>query len=172
MGELRLPIPLKHNIVLQGIVQHKAVLVTVFRDMAHAHGIPCTNGHAGNVLAVKGDFAGNQGFQPCQAVDKLRLSVAVNAGDADNFAATHLQGYIPYGIVFVHLGGYRHVLNIQDHIPDGAILLVHMEFHVAPHHHGGKFRFRGILGLHRADALALAEHRAAVADGHDLLQLM
>ena len=41
-GELRLEIPLQHEVVLERIVQHEAVLVAVLGDVAHAeHGSSC-----------------------------------------------------------------------------------------------------------------------------------
>ena len=51
-------------------------------------------------------------------------------------------------------------------------LLFHMEINVAAHHHGGQLLHGGLGGIHRADVLALAQHRAAVGYSHDLSQLM
>ena len=53
-----------------------------------------------------------------------------------------------------------------------ALGLLDVEIDVAPHHHGGELLHRDVLGLHRADVLALAQHRAPVGHGHDLRQLV
>ena len=62
--ELRLKVPLEHHVVLQGVVQHQAVLVAVLRNVAHAQQRPLPDGGAGDVLAAERDLAGLQGSRP------------------------------------------------------------------------------------------------------------
>ena len=64
------------------------------------------------------------------------------------------------------------MFHVQNHLAGVAGLLVHMEVDVAADHHGGELLHCGVLGLHRADVLALAQHGAAVGHGHDLSQLV
>ena len=67
---------------------------------------------------------------------------------------------------------HAHVLDIQDHLAGGDLRLVHVEVHVAAHHHGGELLHGHVLGLHGADVLALSQHAAPVGHGHDLGQLV
>ena len=129
-------------------------------------------GALGDVLAVQGDLAGHQGLQAGEAVDELGLAVAVDAGDAHDLAPADLQGHVLDGVVAVGLGGHGHVLHGEDHLAGLLGLLGHVEVHVAAHHHGGQLLGGGVLGLHGADVLALAQHGAAVGHGHDLVELV
>ena len=172
VGELRLEIPFQHQVVLQGIIQHQAVLVPVLGDVGHTQHVPLADGHFRDVLATHSDLAGDQRLQAGEAVDKLRLTVAVDAGDADDLAPAHLQAHVLHGIVFMYLAGHGHVLHVQHHLAGLAGLLLHVEAAVAAHHHGGQLLHAGVLRLHRADALALTQHGAAVGHGHDLVELV
>ena len=62
--------------------------------------------------------------------------------------------------------------HVQHHLAGLGGLLLHVEANVAPHHHGGKLLHGGVLRLHGADVLALAQDGAAVGHGHDLVELV
>ena len=62
--------------------------------------------------------------------------------------------------------------HVQHHVAGGAGLLLHMEIDIAAHHHGGQLLHGGVLRLHGAHILALAQHGAAVGHGHDLVELV
>ena len=170
--ELRLKVPLEHHVVLQGVVQHQAVLVAVLRDVAHAQQRPLPDGGAGDVLAAERNLAGLQGLQARQAVDQLRLAVAVNTGNADNLSRPDRKGDILHSIVVMELGGHSHTLHHQDGILGLGGLLVDCELHVPAHHHAGQLFTAGLGDVHRADVFALPQDRAAVRHGHDLIQLV
>ena len=89
--ELRLPVTLEHHVVFQAVIQHQTVLVAVFGDMAHAVLGALADGFTGDVLAVQRNGAAGQFFQAGQAVDELGLAVALNARQADDLAAVHLN---------------------------------------------------------------------------------
>ena len=91
---------LEHQIVFQGVVQHQAVLVPVFRDVAHARFAALADGAVGNVLTAQGDVPGGGLFKARQAVDQLRLTVAVDARDAHNLTGTNLEGDVVDGVFF------------------------------------------------------------------------
>ena len=148
------------------------MLVPVLGDVAHTAGEPLANGQMGDIGAVHHDFAALEGLQTGQAVDQLRLAVAVDTGDTDDFAPADLEGHIVDGVVLVVLGGHGHVLHIQHHVAQLHRGLFHDEVDVAAHHHGRQGFRRGILDVHGADVLALAEDRTAVGHLHNFRQLV
>ena len=148
------------------------MLVAVLRNVAHAQQRPLPDGGAGDVLAAERDLAGLQGLQARQAVDQLRLAVAVNTGNADNLSRPDRKGDILHSIVVMELGGHGHTLHHQDGILGLGGLLVDCELHVPAHHHAGQLFTAGLGDVHRADVFALPQDRAAVRHGHDLIQLV
>ena len=52
--KFRMPVPLQHQVFFQGVVQYQAVLVPVFRDMAHARFAPGSGGIVRDVPAAQG----------------------------------------------------------------------------------------------------------------------
>ena len=172
VGEFGFKIALEHHIVLKRIVEHEAVLVPVLRDMAHAHETALPDGRVGNILALKRDFAAHGRLQTGQGVDKLRLAVAVDTGDADDLARADTERHVFDGVVLMDLGGDRQVLDGQDLAARLERAFFHVEADVSADHHGRQLLRRGIRGFDRADALALAQDGDAVGDLHDLVQLV
>ena len=172
MLELRLPVALQHEVVLERIVQHQSVFVPVLRDVAHAELAALADRGACDVVPLQPDRAGARTFQPGQRVDELRLAVPLYAGQADDFAAPHGKGGVFHGVVVVEFAGHGHTFDAQHLFAGRPVFLVYLEFHIAADHHARQLLFGGGLDVHRADAAALAQHRAAVGDGHDLVQLV
>ena len=56
--EFRMPVPLQHQVFFQSVVQDQAVLVPVFRDVAHACFAPGPGGIVGDVPAAQGKGPG------------------------------------------------------------------------------------------------------------------
>ena len=151
--------------------------MAILGNMAHAGLGALTDGSIRDVPALQPDRAAgrlfeSQRLQTGEAVDELRLAVAVDTGDADDLAPAHLQGHVLDGVVLMYLAGHGHVLHIQHHVAGLAGLFLHMEADAAAHHHGGQLLDGGVLGLHGADVLALAQDGAAVGHGHDLVELV
>ena len=144
VGELRLKVALEHHVVLERIVEHKAVLVTVLGDVAHAHHAALADGRMGDVLTAELDGAGNERLQAGQTVDELRLAVAVDAGKADDLAAADLERNVLDGIVLVELGGHGHALDLEDDLARLGGLFVHMEADIAADHHRRQLLHRGV----------------------------
>ena len=172
LDELRLEVPLEHHIVLQGVVQHQAVLMPVLGDVADARGGALADTGVGNVMPLEDNLSRSQGLNAGKAVDQLALAVAVDAGDADDLARTALEGDVLDGVVLVGLGGHGHTLHIQNHVAGLGGLLVHHEIHVPAHHHLGQFLLAGARHVHGADVLALAQDGAAVGHRLDLVELV
>ena len=148
------------------------MLVPVLGDVAHAQLGALPDGGMGDVLPAEADGPLLQRLQAGEAVDKFRLAVAVDAGDADDLSPADLHGHVVHRVVLVALGGHRHALDVQHHVAGLRGLLLHHEVHVPAHHHGGQGLRGGVLDVHRADVLALAQHTATVGHLHDLGQLV
>ena len=146
--------------------------MAILGNMGHAHGIPAADAGVGDILAAQADLTAYQRLKAGKTIDELRLSVAVDTGDADDLAPAHLQGHVLDGVVLMYLAGHGHVLHVQHHLAGLAGLFLHMEIDVTAHHHGGQLLDGGVLGLYGADVLALAQDGAAVGHGHDLVELV
>ena len=172
MLETGIRVALEHQVVFQGIIQHQAVLVPILRDMADAAEIPLVDAHLGQVLAVQGNGAGGHLFQTGQAVNQLRLAVAVDTGDADDLPLPYLEGNVLDRVVLVELGGNGHVLHIQHNLARMGRALMDFQLHGTAHHHGRECFLGGILGVYRSNQLALPQNRDPVGDRHNLIELV
>ena len=172
VDELRLKVALQHEVVLERIVQHEAVLMTILRDVAHAEDGTLADLHIRDILTAQRDRALFHRFEAGQAVDELRLAVSVDAGDTDDLALAHVERDLLEGVVVVELRSNREALDLQDGLAGLGRLLVDGKFHIAADHHAGKLFLRRVLDVHGADVLALAQDSAAVRHGHDLVELV
>ena len=146
------------------------MLVPVLGDMAHV-GPPLADGGVGDILAAEGN--GSLALlQAGEAVDELRLAVAVDAGDADDLPGAHVKAHIVDRVPLVGPGGHGEVLHLQHRVGGMGRVLHHLQLHRAAHHHVGQGLLVGLTGVHGADALALAQHRHPVGHLHDLVELM
>ena len=66
-----------------------------------------------DVVPFQLQAAAGDPFQAGQAIHKLGLAVALNAGNAHDLARPHFQRNALYGIVFMHFAGHHHVLHLQ-----------------------------------------------------------
>ena len=148
------------------------MLMSVLGDVAHAGGVSFADGGIGDVNAVELYGAGLCMLKAGYAVNKLGLTVAVDACNADDLALAHLERHIFDRIVFVQFRGNREVFDLEDDIAGLGGLFVNMEADISADHHGGKLLGGGFLRLDRADALALAQNSAAVCDRHYLVELV
>ena len=148
------------------------MLVSVLGDMAHAVGVAVADRGMGYVSAAERNFAFLERLKPGDAVNKLRLAVAVDAGNADDLACAHLEGHVLDGIVMMHLRRNGHTLNIEDNVTGLRFLLMDNKVNIAADHHSRQLFFIGVFYIDCADILALAQDRAAVGDLHDLVELM
>ena len=112
-------------------------------------------------------------LQAGQAVDQLRLAVAVDAGDADDLAGPGLKADVVDGVAACGYGRARvRSSTCSTASPGWAGVLHHLQLHRAAHHHVGQGLLVGVLGVHGADVLALAQHRDPVGHRHDLVELV
>ena len=109
----RLVEALEHHVLLECEVEHEAVLVAVFGNVAHVLAA-VADGGVRDVLAAEGDRAGGRLIKARQAVDELGLSVAVDTGDADDLARADREGNIIHGVALLHVGVDAEVVDLQD----------------------------------------------------------
>ena len=169
--ELRLQIPLEHHVLLQGEVQNQAVLVPVLGNVAHVLA-PAADGGMGDVLAAQLHGAAGDLIQARQALDELRLAVAVDTGDAHDLSGPDLQAHVVNGVPLVLVGGHAHVPHPQNGVLGLGRLLHHLQLHRAAHHHVGQLLLVGVAGVHRAHIPALAQNGDPIRHGHDLVELV
>ena len=146
------------------------MLVAVLRDMAHV-GAALVNGGAGNILPAQGNAAGGL-VQSGQAVDQLRLAVAVDTGDADDLTGADVKADMVHGVALMGVGCHAQILYPQDLLAGPGRVFHHLQLHGAAHHHVGKLLLVGIAGVDSADIAALAQHGDPVGDLHDLVELV
>ena len=166
-GELRLKVALKDHVVFKRVVEHKAVLVPVLRNVAHAQKRALADGKMRDIVAAELDVSGLHRLKSGDAVDELGLAVAVNTGDADDLARVHVERHTLDGVVVVHLGGDGHLLDAEHNVAGLGLVLMYDEFDVAADHHAAEFFFGRVLDVDGADAFALAQNGDSVRDGHD-----
>ena len=172
MLELRLPVALQHHVLFQRVIQHQAVLMAILRDMAHAVLGALADGSVGDVLSIQRDRTAGDFFQTGQAVHQLGLTVALNTGKANDLTRANVKADIAHRIFFMGAAGHRHALHAQDGFAGLGGLFVHHKLNIAANHHAGKLFLAAVGNIHGADILALAQNRAAVRHGHDLVQLV
>ena len=170
--ELRLPVALQHHVFLQRVVQHKAVLVAVFGDMAHAVLRALADGGVGDVRAAQRDAAAAGLFKAGQAVDELGLAVALDARQADDLARAHREADAAHGVFLVHAAGHRQTADLQHRFAGLGRGFFDGKLHVAADHHAGELLLGRAGDFDRANALALAQDGAAVGHRHDLVELV
>ena len=170
--EVRLSVTLKHQILLQCIVQNQAVLMTVFRNMTHTKPGTLADTRVRNIRALKRNLTCRDAIQASQGMNKLRLAVALDARKANNLATANLEGNVLYSIVLVDLGGNSDALDIQDDLCGFRVRLFDLHLYRTANHHGRKLLNCRITSINSADVLALAQNRAAVGHRHNLRKLM
>ena len=88
-----------------------------------------------NVLSAKGNGSLLYRLKPRKTVNKLRLTVSVNTGKADNLARADGKGNVFNGVVLVQLACNADVFNVKDNISGLFFLLVNGEINVPSDHH-------------------------------------
>ena len=83
-----------------------------------------------------------------------------------------MEGDVLDGILLVLGVVHGNILHIQHHLTGGGGLFVHLQLNIAADHHAGKLFLGGVLDVHSAHILALAQDRAAVCHCHDLVELV
>ena len=143
----------------------------VLGDVAHVPAA-AADGGVRDRLAAECDRAARDLVQAGQAVDELRLAVAVDAGDADDLARADIERHMIDGVALVQVRQDAQVLHMQDLLAGVSRRLVDDELHGAADHHVRQLLLVRVAGVDRADALALAQDGHAVGHGHDLIELV
>src|SRR5206468_3833477 len=83
----------QEQVVGDGELEDDGFGVTVFGDVGEAIDAPA-NGFCGGVLGGDVDGAGGDFFCADDGLDEVGLSVAVDAGDADDFTGMDIEGEV------------------------------------------------------------------------------
>ena len=142
--------------------------------MGKAQGTHLAGGHFSNGLPGNADIPAPQRPHGGDGLHQLALAIALNARDAQDLPAMHLQAHVPHGgqapvIRHLHmLQGDGHV--VVHHVRVMAVKLAQQ--HLTAHHHGGQHALVHIAGVLHAHQLSSAHHAHPVGDGHDLVELV
>ena len=172
IGELWFEISLKDNVVFQGIIKYQAMLVTVFRDMAHAGGKALTDWHVSNVFSIHSDSAALQWLQAGKSINKFGLAISVDSGDTYDLTSVDLKRNAVDCVILMMLGSNHHILDIQNNFTGLCFFFLYNEVYVSSNHHGGKFLRVGIPDVYGSDAFSLTKNGTAVCNLHDLTKLV
>ena len=131
------PVSLKDHILFQAIIQHQAMLMPVFRDMAHARLGTIPNGSMGDILTAEGNGSACDILKASQSLDKLTLSITINTGDTDDLATAYIERNVLYRIIGMGLTRNRHMLNFQNSLTWCGRFLIYGKADIASYHHTG-----------------------------------
>ena len=148
------------------------MFMPILRNMAHAHDGALADGGVGDVLAEHLHLACAQRFKTRNPVNKLRLTVAVYARNADDFTGTNIEADVFDRKMFMQLGFNADTFGGKDNFFRFCLIFVNHKVHIAPDHHAGEFLFCCILNIDGADASALSQHCTPVRNRHDFVQLV
>ena len=154
------------QVVGHGHVQDQAAGLAVLGDKADAALFALGDGQLGDVLAVQQDAAGGGADDPGHQLGDLLLSAVVDAGQAEDLSLADLEADVVEPVPVGDMVELQH-----DLVPDMGIVPP-LQHQVAPHHQAGDLLRRGVESLYRIHHLAGAQHGDAVAEGHDLLELV
>ena len=105
-------------------------------------------------------------------VNKLRLSVAVNTGNADYFARADIKADSSDGIVFMKIARNGKILYFENIFAWLGIVLLNFKLNGSADHHVGQLLFCNIGGIYRTYALTLTKNRYPVGNRHDFVEFM
>ena len=170
--EPRLHIGLQHHILLQAVIQHKTVLMTILRNMAHTGQASLADTAAGYLFSTKSDLSAACLLQTGQTMDQLSLSVSVDTGNADDFSLPDFKGDAFHCIILMQLGWNPQSFHLQNHILRLSRLFLYFQLNRTSHHHVGQFLFIGILRIDRSDIFPLPKNSNPIGYRHDFIQFM
>ena len=152
-------------------VQHQTMLVPVLGNGGDS-GCQCIRrGTVLDLLIPYPDAARLGRHHVHDGFHQFMLSVAVNAGDAQDLAPAHLQAEVlhPLDSTGILNGQAR---NREQHLTGIGLLLGNGEFYFPSHHHRGQFHLIHIRNLDCINVSAPADNGAVVCRLLDLTELM
>ena len=126
-------------------------------------------GRVRHVASVDDDPPGRRVAEPGDRVDQLGLPVRVDAGEADDLAAPHLEADVTDGLEAAVVD-HAQVLHLQQRLAGLRRVLVDTQQHLAPDHHPREPFLGRPRGRDRVDDDATAQRRDAIGDVEDLVR--
>ena len=148
------------------------MFMPILRNMAHAQSGTLADRCGGYIFSAHLHLACAQRFKTRNPVNKLRLTVAVYARNADDLAGTNIEADVFDRKMFMQLGFNADAFGGKDNFFRFCLIFVNHKVHIAPDHHAGEFLFCCILNIDGADASALSQHCTPVRNRHDFVQLV
>ena len=170
--EVLLAEALEHNVFFQRVAEHKPVLVPVGRDVRHACVRAAADALVRDLLAAERDVAARDAVKPRDALDQLRLPVAVDACDADDLTRAHVKADVFNSRFLMQMGRHRKIAHLEDRRAGVTFVFDDLKLHRSADHHSGQLLLGDVRRVDRADAFSLAQNRHAVRHRHDLVELV
>ena len=148
------------------------MLVPVLRNVAQPVCVFVSYALVRHVLTAKGYMPRRGLAKTRESVYKLCLPVAVDAGDADDLAAAHIEGHAAHGVLLMQLTVDGEPLDLEHRLAGDGRLFIDDELDISADHHVRKLFLCRLGGVYRSDAPALAQYGAAVRDSHYLVELV
>ena len=123
------------------------MLLPVGGDGGDAQLVQVPGGFVVGVLPVHGNGAVRRLFKAGQNLDQLRLAVAVDAGDAHDFAAAHVDRQAAQHFYLAVVAGVQ-VANGENRFPGLNGRFIDSELHVASDHHAGQIVLGDVTYIH------------------------
>src|SRR5579884_1229399 len=152
-------------------LEHEPAPLPVLRDMAEPGVQHAPRILTGAVAAADHDPAARDLLQPRDRVDQLGLSVAVDAGDADDLSRPHLERGAAH-LLDAALVDDVQILDREQDVARLRGILLHAQQHVSTDHRARERFLRRAFARDRLDRLAAPEHGDAVGDLEHLVQLV
>ena len=172
-AELMILIIFQHHVVGDGHGRRKSHPQPVFGNKTH--GDPLVRDLLGRkpydgfplvIDPARFDLA-----KPCDRLAQLALTASCDPRNAQNLAAADEKAQIFDRIAaLVTLDG--EIADLQKRAVERHRRALNVEHDLLPHHHLGQGDFIRLTRVDAADVFPLTEHRNAVGDRHDLVQLM
>ena len=139
--------------------------------MAHAASPNVADLSAGDALSIQQNIAAVIFLHARDAVGEIVLSVALNAGDSEDFTFSDGEGdMVKHNLSFI--GELLKIFHLEDRLSGLRIRFLNLQNDISSNHQAGKLAFIKLRDGVGAIAVAVTQDRDVVAQLHDFLQLM
>ena len=162
---------LQGDILVQTHRKDQTELLSVLGDMPQACLGDFPRSQVRDRFAIQLDGPTLSFSEASDSLDQFALTVPIDSGDSDDFAGPYRKIQISHRFQTPALFD-RQSFDFQNSLFRLRWLFDCAEQNGTPHHHVGQFLLGCLLHIDGADALALADNRAAVCHCFDFIQFM